>query len=389
MNTHTPCFQPPPRQGATGASKRPSQTEQGPGPQKRVNTTSMDTRARDVVVGDVWTGVVRFAVRVAADALQLRRVCRATCEAVALDTALRHVHPLAHVPAGATRGASGGGDDATRVAEFLIRTRWTAPRTVLHWAAQHGHVNVLDMRPLVLMTNTDTNSMVLAAAANGHAAVLDRLTTPPYCRYRYGNDVVAYAMALAAAGNHVAVLDRLALPPYALGRDITAAHVATRALEAAARTGSIAAMVRLALEPFCAREATSAAAVAAKHGRCAALDRLTRPPFVMLSHVGSAAFQEAARLGHADVIDRLARHPFGFGKADAQESDGAALCLAVQNGHAAVLDRLAQPPYLMGQRELAAIPFFGRYLERAASDGLAAVVVRLAEFPYFTTPFGG
>ena len=90
----------------------------------------------------------------------------------------------------------------------------------LRWAAENGHVAVLDrLAKAPYSLNRDDarsslNSALFFAAMNGHVAVLDRLAAPPYslCQddARSCNN---YALQTVAENGRVAILDRLAVPP--------------------------------------------------------------------------------------------------------------------------------------------------------------------------------
>lgn len=335
---------------------------------------------------------VRFAARTGdvalLDALADEKWCDPRCDAGALAIGAGAGH------AGALAIAAGAGHAA--VVERLSRPPWRLSCTgdgapylgcVTRTAAENGHTAVVT----TLLECTDCCQSVLRAAfqcalQEGNVPLLERVARafPPDATAlaveldalgyaaRSGSPVVLRVLAeppfslgrehllgcvarvlcgVAEMDNAADMLDALARPPWLVGPDDVAPW-APAILVNAARSGSVAALDRLAEPPY---------AGVAEHGGAALVEGVVGPAFERLLLPPFSAWERARRwqggpeqarrdllrgargVGRADVVDRAARPPVSATAKDARSAG--ALSAAVWAGCAATVARLGLPPY--------------------------------------------
>lgn len=192
----------------------------------------------------------------------------------------------------------------------------------LRLAARNGHLAVLECLAgqRTTLSNRDRMGIMFAACDNGHAALLDRLVSPPFAVGRdEAKALNSSALYGACAAGHLGVVDRLALPPFSLGREEA---VACDALGQACANGHADVVDRLAAPPFSLGQDDARSAMvllhAAKYGRAAVVARLALPPYSLeyadtraQSHRELESARECARRnGHRDVLALFAQPPY-------------------------------------------------------------------------------
>eukprot|EP00727_Mastigamoeba_balamuthi_P005646 m51a1_g1700 putative protein kinase domain containing protein (1000) ;mRNA; r:491915-496748 len=157
------------------------------------------------------------------------------------------------------------------------------------------------------------------------------------------------------------------------------------ALECACSSGLLAALELLAgvVDPQEARRCVQLHEASGR-GHAEVLQRLAEPPFGFghAEAVGgdTSPLAAACRSGHRDVVAVLASPPYCLGPEDARAEWNAALVGACANGHADVLGDLALAPFGLGSED--AREWQNRPLRRACKRGRLEVVVALAGPPW-------
>ncbi|KAI9766642.1 MAG: hypothetical protein M1839_004797 [Geoglossum umbratile] len=259
--------------------------------------------------------------------------------------------------------------------------------TPLSWAAQNGHLEVVDR---LLAANADVNAAAAecdgrtalqAAAGRGHLEVVERLLAA-------NADINAAAAAqhgrtalqAAAGGGHLEVVERL-LAANADINVVAAAQHGRTALQAAAGGGHLEVVERL----LAANARVDAAAAeydgrtvlqaAAGGGHLEVVERLLSANAdvnAAAAHDGRTALQAAAGGGHLEVVERLLAANADINAAAAKYDGRTALQAAAGGGHLEVVERL-----LAANADVNAAALHGRTALQAAAGGHLEVVERL------------
>lgn len=194
------------------------------------------------------------------------------------------------------------------------------------------------------------------------------------------------ALQWAAMRGSVAALDRLAREPYLLGR---VDAVAVGALPLAVTWGRAAVVDRLALPPYSLNHDDAVDCDALMHTAeftgtelhdsdagpvAAVMDRLAEPPYSLGHDHAVSVLAGAAFTGRLDVVDRLVHPPYSVTRTDALECH--ALMEAACMGRCAIISRLALPPFELGKADA------GDALLAAVSVRQFGAVRRLEAPPY-------
>ena len=206
-----------------------------------------------------------------------------------------------------------------------------------------------------------------AACSNGHAEIVEELTTAPYELTEV--DASPLTLACACIGGNAEVIRLLGEEPYGLGRedallardDVSWYESRSKPADGRTPVGAL-------------YYATTADAVAA----------LAEPPFLLgyadARIQGCGAFLTHCADGNADVVRALSRAPYLLGAQEAREGKCRSLYLACKYGRLDVATVLGEPPFsLTGEDARANL---NEILSLACRDGRIGVVRLLGNPPY-------